>query len=76
VLLPDVAVEAIRAATLWKKVQRLRLGAKYRDSELLLVGERGRPLNPSNIRNHDHLPTIKRLNASVSTICGTSTQPS
>jgi integrase len=28
---------------------------------LLFVGERGRPLNPSNIRNRDHLPRIERL---------------
>jgi integrase len=28
---------------------------------LLFVGERGRPLHPSNIRNRDHLPRIERL---------------
>jgi len=64
ILLPDVAVEAIRAALLWKKEQRLRLGPKYRDSGLLFVGERGRPLNPSNIRNRDHLPRLTRLGLS------------
>jgi integrase len=64
VLLPDVAVEAIRAALRWKKEQRLRLGSAYRDSGLLFVGEYGRPLNPSNIRNRDHLPRLTRLGLS------------
>jgi integrase len=31
---------------------------------LLFVGARGRPLNPSNIRNRDHLPRIGRLKMS------------
>jgi integrase len=64
ILLPDVAVQAIRAALLWKKEQRMHLGRKYRDSGLLFVGEYGRPLNPSNIRNRDHLPRIERLKMS------------
>ena len=57
----DMAVEAIRDALRWKKEQRLRLGPKYRDSGLLFVGEYGRPLNPSNIRNRDHVPRFVRL---------------
>ena len=61
ILLPELAAEAIRSALRWKKEQRLRLGAKYRDSGLLFVGEYGRPLNPSNIRNRDHLPRLTRL---------------
>ncbi len=64
ILLPDVAVDAIRAEILWKKEQRLRLGPAYRDCGLLFVGEFGRPLNPSNIRNRDHLPRLTRLGLS------------
>jgi len=37
------------------------LGTKYRDSGLLFVGEFGRPLNPSNVRNRDHYPRLERL---------------
>jgi integrase len=61
ILLPDLTVEAIRAALLWKKEQRLHVGSRYRDSGLLFVGEYGRPLNPSNIRNRDHLPRLTKL---------------
>jgi integrase len=61
VLLPDVAVDAIRAALTWKKQRRLMMGAKYRDAGLLFCGPRGRPLNPSNIRTRDHLPRLERL---------------
>jgi integrase len=64
ILLPDVAVDAIKAAVLWKKEQRLRVGPRYRDSGLVFVGEYGRPLNPSNIRNRDHLPRLTRLGLS------------
>jgi len=61
IVLPDVAADAIRAALLWKKQQRLRLGPKYRDAGLLFCGPRGRPLNPSNLWNRDHAPRLKRL---------------
>jgi len=61
ILLPNMAVEAIRDALRWKKERKLRLGPKYRDSDLLFVGEFGRPLNPSNVRNRDHLPRLARL---------------
>jgi len=61
VLLPDTAVDAIRAALVWKKQQRLKLGAAYRDAGVLFCGPKGRPLNPSNIRNRDHLPRLVRL---------------
>ncbi len=64
VLLPQLAVDGIRHALRWKKEQRLRLGPRYRDSGLLFVGELGRPLNPSNIRNRDHLPRLTRLGLS------------
>jgi len=61
VLLPGEAVEAIRAALLWKRERRLALGAKYRDSGLLFVGPTGRPMNPSNLRNRDHVDRLTRL---------------
>ncbi len=61
VLLPDEATEAIRAALLWKRERRLKLGPKYRDSGLLFVGPIGRPMNPSNLRNRDHSPRLARL---------------
>jgi integrase len=61
VLLPDAAGEAIRAALVWKKQRKLRLGARYRDAGLVFCGPRGRPLNPSNIRNRDHVPRLERL---------------
>jgi integrase len=61
VLLPDAAADAIRAALVWKREQRLKLGARYRDAGLVFCGPRGRPLNPSNIRNRDHLPRLERL---------------
>lgn len=61
VVLPHVAVEAIRRALVWKKEQRLKLGPGYHDAGLLFCGPRGRPLNPSNLRNRDHLPRLRRL---------------
>jgi len=61
VLLPDEAIAAIHTALLWKREQRLRLGPKYRDSGLLFCGPTGRPINPSNLRNRDHLPRLVRL---------------
>jgi integrase len=61
IVLSDIAVDAIRAALVWKKEQRLRLGSKYRDSGLLFVGPTGRPLNPSNLWNRDHTPRLRRL---------------
>jgi integrase len=59
--LPDQAIAAIRAALIWKKEQRLRLGPKFRDAGLIFCGRRGRPINPSNLRNRDHLPRLTRL---------------
>ncbi|HET7264456.1 MAG TPA: tyrosine-type recombinase/integrase [bacterium] len=61
IVLSDVAADVIRAALLWKKAQRLMLGPKYRDSGLLFVGPKGRPLNPSNLWNRDHTPRLRRL---------------
>jgi len=61
ILLPEAATAAIRAALSWKKEQRLRLGPKFRDAGLLFCGARGRPINPSNLRNRDHLPRLTRL---------------
>lgn len=62
ILLPPVAVEAIKAALLWKKERRLRMGPKYRDAGLVFCGPRGRPLNGSNVYNRDHKPRLVRLN--------------
>jgi integrase len=59
--LPQAAVDAIRAALVWKKQQKLRMGPKFRDAGLLICGARGRPINPSNLRNRDHLPRLVRL---------------
>ncbi len=61
ILLPDEAVEVIRTAVRWKKERRLRLGPKFRDAGLLFCGPHGRPINPSNLRNRDHLPRLARL---------------
>jgi integrase len=61
VLLPGEATAAIRAVLTWKKTQRLGLGPRFQDSGLLLCGPTGRPLNPSNIRNRDHLPRLARI---------------
>jgi integrase len=61
VLLPSVAVDAIRTALRWKKERRLRLGPNSRETGLVFCGPRGRPVNRSNIRNRDHLPRIMRL---------------
>jgi integrase len=61
ILLPELAVEAIRATLRWKKEQRLRFGPAYRDCGLLFVGERGRPLSRGNICRRDHLPRLARL---------------
>ncbi len=60
----DLAVEATRDALRWRKERRLRLGPKYRDCGLLFVGERGWPLNPSNIRSRAHVPRLTRLSLS------------
>lgn len=61
ILLPPVAVDAIRDALRWKKEQRLRLGPKVRDAGLVFWGPRGRPLNAPNLWNRDHTPRLERL---------------
>jgi integrase len=61
ILLPPVAVEAIKAALLWKRERRLKMGPKYRDAGLVFCGPRGRPLNGSNLWNRDHTPRLVRL---------------
>jgi integrase len=61
ILLPDEAVEAIGAALRWKKEQRLKYGQRFRDAGLIFCGPYGRPINPSNLRNRDHLPRLARL---------------
>jgi len=61
ILLPDEAVEAVRAALVWKKERKLRLGPKFHDAGLVFCGRRGRPINPSNLRNRDHYPRLVRL---------------
>ena len=59
--IPDELLPILRRAIAWKKEQRLRLGPKFRDTGLLFCGPKGRPFNPSNIRNRDHYPRLKRL---------------
>jgi integrase len=61
ILLPEVAVEAIRAALHWKKHQRLRLGPAWRDAGLIFCGPRGRPIHLSNLHRRDHRPRLARL---------------
>lgn len=59
--LPPEAVDAIRAALVWKKEQRLRLGPRFRDGGTLFCTLRGRPLDRRVLRARDHLPRIRRL---------------
>lgn len=61
VLLPQVAVDAIRSALRWKRERRMRLGPKWRETGLVFCGPTGRPLNRSNILNRDHLKRLERL---------------
>ncbi len=61
ILLPDVAIGAIRDALRWKKERKLRLGPKFRDAGLVFCGPRGRPLNAANLWNRDHTPRLIRL---------------
>jgi integrase len=61
ILLSELAVDAIRGALRWNEEQKLRLGAKYRDSGLVFCGPTGRPLNPSNVRSRDHYPRLQRV---------------
>ncbi len=61
VKLSEAALETIRAAIVWRKTQRLRLGPRYRDAGFLFCGPMGRPFNPSNLRNRDHYPRLVRL---------------
>jgi integrase len=61
VLLPAVAIEAVRRALRWKKEQKLRLGPRFRDAGVLFCGPTGRPINPANLWNRDHTPRVERL---------------
>ena len=58
---PILPLALLRAGLLWKHERRLKLGPKYHDAGLLFVGDRGRPLNPSNLRNRDHFDRLARL---------------
>jgi integrase len=60
-LVGGTAVDAIKAVLRWKREQRLRLGPQFRDCGLVFCGPAGRPLNPSNIYQRDHLPRLVRL---------------
>lgn len=62
VLLPEIAVDAIRAALRWKREQRLRLGEAFHGSGLLFCGPRGRPIFLSNLHRRDHRRRLARLN--------------
>ncbi|HEV2440025.1 MAG TPA: site-specific integrase, partial [bacterium] len=61
VLLPAVAVDALRTAGRWKREQRLRLGPRFRDSGLIFCGPSGAPIHVSNLYRRDHLPRLARL---------------
>jgi len=61
ILMPEECVIAVRRALLWKKEQKLKAGAKFQDFGLVICSEVGTPLNPSNIRNRDHLRRLRRL---------------
>jgi len=61
VLLPPVAVDALRAALRWKKERRLKLGPKFRDGGTIFCGPTGRPLNGGNLYTRDHLVRLARL---------------
>ncbi|HET9001977.1 MAG TPA: site-specific integrase [bacterium] len=59
--LPPEAVAAIRAALLWKKQRRLKMGPKLRDGGTLFCTPRGRPLDRRVLRARDHMDRITRL---------------
>ena len=61
VLIPDEVAEAIRAAIVWRKERKLRLGPKFRDGGTLFFTRFGRPIDRRVLRARDHLPRIKRL---------------
>ncbi len=61
IVLPDVTINAIQRALLWKKQRRLKLGPRFRDAGLLFCGPTGRPINHSNLWNRDHVPRLARL---------------
>jgi len=61
VLLPAVAIEALRAAHRWKREQRLKLGPRFRDSGLVFCGPTGAAIHASDFYRRDHLPRLARL---------------
>ena len=61
VLLPAEAVEAIRAALLWKKERRLLLGPRFRDAGTLFCTPSGRAIDRRVLRARDHVERIVDL---------------
>lgn len=59
--LPPEAVAAIKAALLWKKQRRLKMGVRFKDGGTLFSTERGRPLDRRVLRARDHVGRITRL---------------
>ena len=59
--LPPEAIAAVRAALLWKKQRRFKMGPQFRDGGTLFCTLRGRPLDRRVLRARDHLPRIERL---------------
>lgn len=60
ITLPDEALAALRAAVLWRKEQRLRLGPRWSETGLVCCSTTGTALNRHNVRR-DHLDRLKRL---------------
>lgn len=59
--LPPGAIVAIKAALLWKKQRRLKMGPKFRDEGTLFCTPSARPIDRRVLRARDHLPRIRRL---------------
>lgn len=55
------AIGAIKAALLWKKERRLKMGPKFRDGGTLFSTPRGRPLDRRVLRARDHVDRVTRL---------------
>ena len=61
VVLPPLAIATIRAALLWKKEQRLKLGEKFNEAGTLFCDPKGRALRAGNLRRRDHEPRCTRF---------------
>lgn len=60
VTIPDFVVEDVKRLRLFHKKEKLRLGGLWVDSDYLIKGEDGRPLNPTeaNKRLHKYMKSI------------------